>query len=90
MGILLFIGFGYLVTLYGRPLQIAGAYVVVSSIFSLVIGEKIISLLFSGAIIFAYTAFVFMVVDHFSDSIFKPLLTLAVGAVVLFLGPAFI
>ena len=90
MGILLFIGFGYLVTLYGSPLKVAGAYVVFSSIFSLVFGSEFVSVLFAGAITFAYTAFVFMVVDYFSDSIFKPLLALAVGALILFIGPIFI
>ena len=47
-------------------------------------------MLFIAAVSFAYTAFVFMVVDYFSDSIFKPLLALAIGALVLFMGPVFI
>ena len=89
MGALIFVGFGYLVIQYGKPLKFAGGYVLLSSLISLIFGEKLISLLFVAAILFAYTAFVFMIVEYFSDSIFKPLLALAVGAFILFIGPIF-
>lgn len=88
-GLLLYFLFGYFVMTYARPVQFAAVYSVSSGILSLIFGESFLSVLFSGAVVFAYTAFVFMVVDRYNDGILAPIGILVAGAVIL-IGAAFV
>ena len=68
-------------------MHFAAGYAVTASLLSLILGEEILSILFSGAILFAYTAFVYMVVDRYGDKIFAPIGVLIAGALI-WLGAA--
>ena len=80
--------FGYLVMLHGRPVQFAGAYAVSASLLSLFVGAGVLEVLLSGAILFGYTAFVYMVVDRYNESVLAPICILVAGALIL-VGAAF-
>ena len=87
--LILYFLFGYFVIQYEKPVHFAGGYAAASSLLSLVFGGKILSVLFYGAILFAYTAFVYMVVDRYGDKVLAPIGVLAAGALVL-VGAAFV
>ena len=88
--LVLYFVFGYLVIQYERPVHFAGAYAVAASLVSLIFGENLLSVLFSGAILFAYIAFVYMVVDRYGDKVMAPIGVLIAGAVILVGGALFI
>ena len=81
--------FGYFVIQFERPVHFAGGYAVTVMLSSLIFGEKILTVLVSGAILFAYTAFVYMVVDRYGDKIMAPIGVLIAGALIL-VGAAFV
>lgn len=82
IGIFIFICIGIIVMRAGYPLQFAGVYVVLTSLLSLLLGESFTALLFSAIIMYAYTAFVYMLVDTYGDRIFLPIVILVGGAFV--------
>lgn len=88
-GLILYFVFGYFVIQYNKPVQFAGGYAVSAGVLSLIFGENLLSVLLSGAILFAYTAFVFMVVDRYSDKVLAPIGILIGGAMIL-VGAAFV
>ena len=87
--LVLYFLFGYFVIQYEKPVHFAGGYVVAVSLLSLVFGEEILSVFFVGAILFAYTAFVYMVVDRYGDKVLAPIGVLIAGALIL-VGAAFV
>ena len=89
IGILLYFLFGYFVIQYQKPVQFAGGYAVAASILALGFGDGLLAVLLSGAILFAYTAFVYMVVDRYADKVLAPMGVLFVGAMIL-IGAAFV
>ena len=88
-GLLLYFLFGYCVMNYARPVQFAAGYAVSSGVLSLVFGDRLLSVLLSGAIVFGYTAFVYMVVDRYNDNIVAPVGVLVAGAAIM-IGAAFV
>lgn len=72
LGLLFYFLFGYLVMQYARPVHFAAGYAVSASMLSLMVGDGLLTVLSSGAILFAYTAFVYMVVDRYNDSVLAP------------------
>lgn len=74
---------GYLVMNYGKPVHFGALYAVLMQIVALINGNSIGSLFFGGAILFAYSAFVYMVVDRYSDGILAPIGILIGGALIL-------
>ena len=78
IGLALYFVSGYLVMNYGKPLHFAGVFVGLGTIHSLVTGTAI-----GGLILYAYTAFVFMVVERYSDRILAPIGVLIIGAAIL-------
>jgi len=89
-GIIGFLVFAYLVIQFGKPFHMAGAYTVGGIIFSLLGGTDIISVLVSGVFLFAYVALIYSLIEYFNDDIFKPIGIMLAGAVILFLGVAWI
>lgn len=87
--VILYFLFGYFVIQFERPVHFAGGYAVTEVLLSLIFGEKILSVLISGAILFAYTAFVYMVVDRYGDKVMAPIGVLIAGALIL-VGAAFV
>jgi hypothetical protein len=83
LGLLFYFLFGYLVIQYSKPVHFAAGYAVCAGLLSLIVGESLFSVLISGAILFAYTAFVYMVVERYSDSILAPIGALIGGAMIL-------
>ena len=82
--LLFYLLFGYLVINYERPLPFAAGYVVVTSVLSLIIGSAgFVEAAISGIILFAYTAFVYMVVDRYGDKVLAPIGVLIAGYAVL-------
>jgi hypothetical protein len=70
--LVLYFLFGYFVIQYEKPVHFAGGYAVAACLLWLIFGEKLLSVLFFGAILFAYTAFVYMVVDRYGDRVLAP------------------
>ncbi len=56
--LILYFVFGYFVIQYEKPVQFAGGYAIAACLLSLIFGEELLVVLLSGAILFAYTAFV--------------------------------
>ena len=88
LGLLFYFLFGYLVMQYARPVHFAAGYAVSAGLLSLVVGADLLGVLLSSAILFAYTAFVYMVVDRYNDSVLAPIGILTGGALIL-VGAAF-
>jgi hypothetical protein len=87
--IILYFVFGYLVIQFEKPVHFAGGFAVMASLLGLAFGDSLISVLFSGAVLFAYSAFVYMVVDRYVGKVLAPFGILIVGALVMF-GAAFV
>ncbi len=83
--LLLFIAMGVVVSNHGRPLQLAGVTVVGSAVLSLMFGASLVEIFFSSVILYAYTAFVYMLVERFSDSILATF-GILVSAVAIMIG----
>jgi hypothetical protein len=88
-GLILYFVFGYLVIQFQRPVQFAGGFAVMASLWALVTGDPLIRVLVSGAVLFAYSAFVYMVADRYADKVLAPIGVLIVGALVM-VGAAFV
>ena len=82
-GLLFYFLFGYLVINYERPVLFAAGNAITAGLLSLMLGDGLLIVLVSGAILFAYTAFVYMVVDRYNDGILAPIGILTGGAVIL-------
>jgi hypothetical protein len=89
-GLFGYLVFAYLVVQFGKPFHMAGVYAVGGMLFSLLSGADIISVSVSGVFLFAYVALVYFLIDHFNDGIFKPIGVMVGGAVILFLGVAWL
>ncbi len=83
IGLVLYFVFGALVIRYEKPVHFAAGYAGMSAAFSIVIGEPLVGTLLAGLILFAYTAFVYMVVDRYGDQVLAPIGVLVVGALIL-------
>ena len=83
LGLLFYFLFGYLVMQYEKPVQFAAGYAISAGLLSLIVGESLFSVMISGTILFAYTAFVYMLVDRYNDSIMAPIGILIGGALIL-------
>ncbi len=80
--------FGSLVINYAKPVHFAACYAIAASLLSFFLGDSLPGVAFSGAILFAYTAFVYMVVERYSDGILASIGILVGGAAIL-VGAAF-
>lgn len=69
IGILIFLALGVAVSNYGKPLQLAGVVVVASALLSLAFGSDPGEVLLSSLIFYPFVAFVYMLVERYSDSI---------------------
>jgi len=81
--ILFFVSCGYFVWMGGQPFSIAGLFVTMKLI-SEFSTYNITALLLSTLAVYAYTALTYLLVDHFSDSIFIPLIVLSTSSITLF------
>lgn len=69
IGLLIFLAIGVAVSNYGRPLQLAGVVVVSTALLSLVFGNDLGEILLSSLIFYPFVAFVYMLVERYSESI---------------------
>ena len=83
IGLVLYFLFGWFVIKYERPVHFAAGYSVFNAVLSLIFGDAFVGALLSAAVLFAYTAFVYMVVDRYGDQILAPIGVLIAGAAVL-------
>jgi len=88
IGLVLYFLFGSCVIRYERPVHFAAGFAGLSALLNLVVGGSFIESILSGLILFAYTAFVYMVVDRYGDKILAPIGVLVAGAAIL-IGAAY-
>ncbi len=69
IGLLIFLAVGVAVSNYGRPLQLAGVVVVATALLSLDSGESPGAIVLSSLIFYPFVAFIYMLVERYSESI---------------------
>lgn len=84
----LFLGLGVAVSNYGKPLQLAGVFVGATAVLSLIFGSSVMEILFASAILYAFSAFVYMLVERYCDSILATF-GILLGAIAIMFGAAF-
>ena len=82
MTLVLYLLFGSFVIRYERPVQFAAGYSILTAMMSLIFGEPFVATVLIAAVLFAYTAFVYMVVDRYGDQILAPVVVLVAGAAI--------
>ena len=88
IGLVLYFLFGSFVIRFERPVHFAAGYSILTAIISLILGEPFLAAILSAAVLFAYTAFVYMVVDRYGDQVLAPIGVLIAGAAIL-IGAAY-
>ena len=73
---------------YEKPVHFAAGFVFLNALLNAVIYGYSFQSLLASLVLFAYTAFVYMVVDRYGDQLLAPIGVLIVGALI-FLGAAF-
>ncbi|HDZ58428.1 MAG TPA: hypothetical protein ENI17_01745 [Pseudomonas xinjiangensis] len=86
MGIIVLVGFGWAVSVYGRPMHFAIGFAAVSAMLGILSGDVLDSLV-GGCVSLAFAAAYFWLIDRHSDNVAIYLLILFFGALVWFLGP---
>lgn len=80
LAIALYFVFGYFVFEYSKPIHFAGGYAITVSLSALMFGYHMDSALFTGAILFVYSAFTYMVVNRYRNALLVPIGVLIAGA----------
>ena len=87
IAIMLFLSFGYYVTVNEKPLHLAAGFAGLTAILSLLFGASIVSILISTAVLFVYSGVVYYILDNYGDAIAMHFAILLVGAGGLFFLP---
>ncbi len=88
ISLLLFLGLGVAVSNHGRPLELAGVLVVVSSLLDLIFGGSLGEIFFGALIFYPFAAFVYMLVDRYSDSVLATF-GILIAAIAVMFGAAY-
>jgi hypothetical protein len=83
IGLLLYFLFGSFVIRYEKPVHFAAGFAGVSVLLNMLIDGSFVESILSGLILFAYTAFVYMIVDRYGDRILAPIGVLVAGAAIM-------